>query len=131
MKKLFVGNLPWQANEDSLKQHFESCGNVLSVKVVTDQYTGKSKGFGFVEMESAEEAQRAIDQLNEQPMLGRNLRVSMAQERSSAPGGFSSRGGPGGGSGGGGNGGGNGGGGAGGKSFGGPRRSFGGGSGGY
>lgn len=115
MKKLFVGNLPWGATEDSLKQHFESCGKVLSVKVVTDQYTGKSKGFGFVEMESPEEAQRAIDQLNEQPMLGRNLRVSLAQERSSAPGG-SYRGGSGSSGGG--------------KSFGAPRssRGFGGGS---
>lgn len=113
MKKLFVGNLSWQANEDSLKQHFETCGKVVSVKVVADQYTGKSKGFGFVEMETAEEAQRAIDQLNEQPMLGRNLRVSLAQERSSTtPGSFSSRGGAGGG---------------GGKSFGAPRsREFGG-----
>lgn len=114
MKKLFVGNLSWKATEDSLKQHFESCGKVVSAKIITDQYSGKSKGFGFVEMETAEGAQKAIDLLNEQPMLDRNLRVSLAQERTerrdSGGGQGYSRNGPGGGNG---------------KSFGSPRKSFG------
>lgn len=110
MKKLFVGNLSWKATEDSLKQHFESCGKVVSAKIITDQYSGKSKGFGFVEMETSEGAQKAIDQLNEQPMLDRNLRVSLAQERTERRDSGFSRSGPGGN----------------GKSFGGPRKSFGG-----
>jgi RNA recognition motif-containing protein len=81
MKKLFVGNLSWKATEELLKEHFEVYGNVVSTKIITDQYTGKSKGFGFVEMESADAAEKAIAGLNDKPMLERNLRVSLAQER--------------------------------------------------
>lgn len=98
MKKLFVGNLPWKATEEELKQLFESCGEVVSVKIVVDQYTGKSKGFGFVEMESAEGAQNAIRELNGKVYLERDLRVSLAQERPagerSSGGGGGFRGGP-------------------------------------
>lgn len=85
MKKLFVGNLSWKATEESLKPLFERYGNVLSVKIIVDQYTGKSKGFGFVEMETAEDAEKAIQGLNETPVLERNIRVSLAQERSDRP----------------------------------------------
>ena len=81
MKKLFVGNLAWKATEDTLKELFEAYGPVVSVKIVLDQYTGKSKGFGFVEMESAEAASAAIQGLNDKPYLERNLRVSQAQDR--------------------------------------------------
>ena len=81
MKKLFVGNLSWKATEDVLKPLFEAFGKVLSVKVIVDQYTGKSKGFGFVEMETAEDAEAAIEGLNDKPVLDRNVRVSLAQER--------------------------------------------------
>lgn len=81
MKKLFVGNLAWRATEEELKQLFEACGEVVSVKIVVDQYTGKSKGFGFVEMDSAESAQNAIRELNDKPYQDRPLRVSLAQER--------------------------------------------------
>jgi RNA recognition motif-containing protein len=81
MKKLFVGNLSWKATEETLKALFEAYGKVLSVKIITDQYTGKSKGFGFVEMETAEGAAAAIQGLNEKPVLERNIRVSLAQER--------------------------------------------------
>jgi RNA recognition motif-containing protein len=82
MKKLFVGNLAWRATEEELKQLFESAGGqVLSVKIVVDQYTGKSKGFGFVEMDSEESAQNAIRELNDKPYQERPLRVSLAQER--------------------------------------------------
>ncbi len=80
-KKLFVGNLPWKATEDSLKALFAEHGEVVSVKIVIDQYTGKSKGFGFVEMASADEADAALSALNEKPYMERNLRVSLAQER--------------------------------------------------
>lgn len=81
MKKIFVGNLPWKATEEELKKLFEAFGAVLSVKIVLDQYTGKSKGFGFVEMEESEGAEAAIRELNEKPFLDRTLRVSLALDR--------------------------------------------------
>lgn len=81
MKKIFVGNLAWRVTEEDLRKMFEAHGAVLSVKIVLDQYTGKSKGFGFVEMETAEGAQAAIRELNDKPLQDRNLRVSLAQER--------------------------------------------------
>ncbi len=81
MKKIFVGNLAWKASEENLKPLFEAYGKVVSIRIITDQYTGKSKGFGFVEMETAEGAEKAIQELNEKPFLERNLRVSLAQER--------------------------------------------------
>lgn len=81
MKKLFVGNLPWKATEEALKKHFESVGAVVSAKIIIDQATGKSKGFGFVEMETAEGASAAIKELNDKPLIDRNLRVSLALDR--------------------------------------------------
>ncbi len=81
MKKLFVGNLSWKTTEDNLKALFEKVGAVVSVRIIVDQYTGKSKGFGFVEMESAEAAQKAIQEFNEKPFMERNIRVSLALER--------------------------------------------------
>lgn len=81
MKKIFVGNLAWRATEDELKQLFEQFGEVVSVKIVLDQYTGKSKGFGFVEMDSPESAQSAIKELNDKVLHERALRVSLAQDR--------------------------------------------------
>lgn len=101
MKKIFVGNLSWKVTEDILKPLFEAFGKVVSIKIITDQYTGKSKGFGFVEMESAEAAEKAIQELNDKPLLDRNMRVSLAQERTERAGtggrDRDSRGGPGGG----------------------------------
>lgn len=85
MKKIFVGNLSWKATEEILKPLFEAYGTVVSIKIITDQYTGKSKGFGFVEMETAEEAAKAIQELNDKPVLERNIRVSLAQERTDRP----------------------------------------------
>lgn len=81
MKKIFVGNLSWKTTEDALKAHFEAFGKVISAKIVIDQITGKSKGFGFVEMEDAEAAATAIRELNGKPLLDRALRISLAQER--------------------------------------------------
>lgn len=86
-KKIFVGNLSWKVTEDILKPLFEAYGSVVSIKIITDQYTGKSKGFGFVEMETAEGAEKAIAELNDKPLLDRNLRVSAAQERQERSGG--------------------------------------------
>lgn len=81
MKKIFVGNLAWRTTEDDLRKLFEAYGVVLSVKIVLDQYTGKSKGFGFIEMESSEGAQSAINELNDKAFQERNIRVSLAQDR--------------------------------------------------
>jgi RNA recognition motif-containing protein len=84
-KKIFVGNLSWKVTEEILKPLFEAYGAVVSIKIIVDQYTGKSKGFGFVEMETDEGADRAIDELNDKPLLERNLRVSLAQPRPDRP----------------------------------------------
>jgi RNA recognition motif-containing protein len=91
-KKIFVGNLSWKVTEEILKPLFEAFGAVVSVKIIVDQYTGKSKGFGFVEMENDDDATRAIDELNEQPLLERNMRVSLAQPRNDRPAGSGMRG---------------------------------------
>jgi RNA recognition motif-containing protein len=81
MKKLFVGNLSWKTSEDDLKTHFEKIGPVVSARIIFDSLTGKSKGFGFVEMEDAESAKKAIEELSDKPLLDRNLRISLALER--------------------------------------------------
>jgi RNA recognition motif-containing protein len=85
MSKLFVGNLSWDTSENDLRQHFEKCGTVKSVKIITDKPSGKSKGFGFVEMENADEANAAIQKLHDVSLHDRNLRVSLAQERQDRP----------------------------------------------
>lgn len=81
MKKIFVGNLSWKTTEEQLKAHFEVYGQVESAKIVTDKTTGRSKGFGFVEMADADAATTAIRELNGKPLLDRSLRLSLAQER--------------------------------------------------
>ena len=80
MKKLFVGNLPWSVSDDDLREQFESIGEVFSAVVIKDRETGRSRGFGFVEMED-EAAQRSIEQMDGQEMQGRAIRVNEAQER--------------------------------------------------
>lgn len=122
--KLYVGNLPYTATEDGLKTHFSSAGSVASVKIIMDRETGRSKGFGFVEMESDDGAQSAVSQLDGQEFEGRSLRVSEAKPQPERE----SRGGGGGGFGGGGSRGGFGGGG-GNRDGGGSRGGFGGGGG--
>src|SRR2546429_9799801 len=79
--KLYVGNLPFQTTGDDLKDHFSQAGNVESAQVVEDRMTGRSRGFGFVEMTSPEEAAAAIDQLNGKEFGGRNLTVNEARPR--------------------------------------------------
>jgi len=79
--KLFVGSLPWSVNDQTLKETFEAHGNVVSAKVVTDRNTGRSRGFGFVEMESAEDAQKAMSALNDSEVGGRNIVVNEAKSR--------------------------------------------------
>jgi len=78
-KKLYVGSISFNATEESLQDLFSSIGEVESVKIITDQDTGRSKGFGFVEMSSAEDAKKAIDQLNGTKFMERALIVNEAR----------------------------------------------------
>ena len=134
--KLYVGNLAYSVRDESLLQAFSQFGTVTSAKVMMDRETGRSKGFGFVEMGSDAEAQAAINGMNGQPVDGRAVVVNEARPREERPGGFGGGGGGsrggygGGGSGGGGGYGGGGGGGAGGAGGGGGRSPYGGGGGG-
>ena len=80
--KLFVGSLPWAVNDDALKAVFEPHGAVISAKVITDRQTGRSRGFGFVEMENEAEASNAIQALNGSELKGRNIIVSEAKPKS-------------------------------------------------
>ena len=102
--RLYVGNLAFHATEDLLSQAFAPCGGVVSVSVITDRETGRSRGFAFVEMDSAASAQKAISELDGQDLEGRSLRVRIAEDRK--PGGGGGGGGPRGDRGGGGGGGG-------------------------
>ena len=100
--KLYVGNLPYQMRDSDLEQAFSQFGQVTSAKVMMERETGRSKGFGFVEMGSDAEAQAAINGMNGQPMGGRSIVVNEARPMEQRPRGF---GGGGGGYGGGGGGG--------------------------
>jgi len=80
-KKLFVGSLPWAVNDEALQEAFTAYGNVVSAKVVTDRQTGRSRGFGFVEMESDSEASAAIEALNGSDLNGRNIVVNEAKPK--------------------------------------------------
>lgn len=104
--KLYVGNLPYQVRDSDLEQAFGQFGQVTSAKVMMERETGRSKGFGFVEMGSDAEAQAAISGMNGQPMGGRSIVVNEARPMENRPRGFGSGGGGGGGYGGGGGGGG-------------------------
>lgn len=84
-KKLYVGGFPYSTTEDELKEHFGKAGNVLSVSIIIDKMTGNSKGFGFIEMESDEEAQSAISMFNGEAYNGRNLTVNEARPMESRP----------------------------------------------
>ncbi len=79
--KLYVGNLSFQTTSDELRDHFAQIGNVESASVVEDRMTGRSRGFGFVEMTTPEEAAAAIEQLNGKDFNGRNLTVNEARPR--------------------------------------------------
>jgi len=76
--KLFVGGIAWASTEDSLKEFFSQVGEVLEVKIIRDRQTGKSKGFGFVTMATGEQAEKAIQELNDKEVDGRKIRVSEA-----------------------------------------------------
>ena len=78
---IYVGNLHYNANEEELKGIFKEYGEVMSVTIITDKYTGRSKGFGFIEMLNDEEANKAISSLNDTELHGRKIKVNPARER--------------------------------------------------
>ncbi len=80
-KKIYVGNMSYSTTEDSIRSLFASYGEVVSVNLITDRYTGESKGFGFVEMAQDEQASAAISALNGRELDGRQLRVDVAQDK--------------------------------------------------
>jgi RNA recognition motif-containing protein len=84
-KKLFVGGLPYATTDDELRTHFAQAGNVLSAQIVMDRMTGRSKGFGFVEMETDDEAQKAIEMFNGTDFGGRSLAVNEARPKTDRP----------------------------------------------
>ena len=86
-KKLYVGGLPFSVSDRQLEELFAEHGTVESARVITDKMTGRSRGFGFVEMSSQEEAQTAIESLNGSQLEGRTLTVNEAKERAPRPGG--------------------------------------------
>lgn len=109
--KLYVGNLAYSVNNDDLAQHFAQAGKVETATVVTDKFSGQSRGFGFVEMSDPAEATRAVETLNDTDLKGRRIRVDEARASTGGPrggggGGFGGGGGGRGGRGGGGGGGG-------------------------
>ena len=84
-KKIFVGNLPWSVDDNALAGLFSEHGEVLSARVITDRETGRSRGFGFVEMDDAAAAKEAMSALDGADIDGRALRVNEANERESRP----------------------------------------------
>jgi RNA recognition motif-containing protein len=79
---IYVGNMSYDVTEEELKQAFSDFGNVDSVKIIQDNYSGRSKGFGFVEMSNGSEGQAAIDGLDGKELKGRTIKVSKARPRS-------------------------------------------------
>jgi RNA recognition motif-containing protein len=86
--KIYVGGLPYATTDAQLQEIFSAHGTVESARVITDKFTGRSRGFGFVEMASSEEAQRAIQALNGTDLDGRNLTVNEARPQEKRSGGF-------------------------------------------
>jgi cold-inducible RNA-binding protein len=83
--RLYVGNLPYAATEEQIKKHFGQAGNVTSVALIVDKMTKRLKGFGFVEMASTEEAQKAISMFHGKDFMGRAITVNVARPREERP----------------------------------------------
>ncbi len=83
--KLYVGGLPYSTQEDALKEYFAQAGSVTSAVIIMDKMTGRSKGFGFVEMSNDEEAQKAVSMFNDQEFEGRKLTVNEARPMEARP----------------------------------------------
>ena len=77
---IYVGNLSYEVTEEDLQKAFEGFGQIESVKIIKDNYTGRSKGFGFVEMSNTAEAQSAINDLNDKELKGRTIKVNAARQ---------------------------------------------------
>ncbi|MDD5341822.1 MAG: RNA-binding protein [Patescibacteria group bacterium] len=84
-KKLFVGSLPYSVTDEQLREHFAAAGTVETAQVVIDRMTGRSRGFGFVEMSSDEEAQKAVELLNGKELEGRAIVVNEARPQTDRP----------------------------------------------
>ncbi|HZS32426.1 MAG TPA: RNA-binding protein [Methylomirabilota bacterium] len=87
--KLYVGGLSYSTTSEALREHFAQCGTVEQATVITDRYSGQSRGFGFVEMATSEEAQKAISTLNGQRLDGRTIKVELANPQGAGGGGRS------------------------------------------
>jgi cold-inducible RNA-binding protein len=83
--KLYVGGLPYSTQEDALKEYFAQAGSVTSAVIIMDKMTGRSKGFGFVEMATAEEAAKAVEMFNDKEFEGRKLTVNEARPMEARP----------------------------------------------
>lgn len=81
MNKIFIGGLSWNTNEEGLANHFSKFGNLEEVKIITDRETGRSRGFGFITFEEGDAASQAINEMDGVELDGRNIRVSLAEER--------------------------------------------------
>jgi len=84
---IYIGNLPYSMNEEGLKTLFDEFGEVESAKLISDKFSGRSKGFGFIEMPNEEEAKNAIETLNEKEIDKRNIKVNKANPKGSGSGG--------------------------------------------
>ena len=82
---IYVGNLPYNVNEDELKELFSEFGEVATVNLIKDRFSGQSKGFGFIDMPSNSEADQAIKALNHSQLKGRDIKVNQAEQRSKKP----------------------------------------------
>jgi len=91
--KLYVGNLAYSVSSDDLRELFSQAGQVQSAAVISDKFSGQSKGFGFVEMGSPDEATKALQQFNDSELKGRNIKVNEAKPREGGFGGGGNRGG--------------------------------------
>ena len=84
-KRLYVGGIAYATSEEALRRHFEQAGSVVSAVIIKDKMTGRSKGFGFVEMGTAEEAARAVEMLHDKDLDGRRLTVNVARPLEERP----------------------------------------------
>jgi hypothetical protein len=85
MMNIYAGNLPYSVTEDDLREAFAAFGEVANVQLITDKFSGQSKGFGFVEMPNNAEADEAIKSLNDTPLKGRDIKVNQAKPRGERP----------------------------------------------
>lgn len=83
--KIYIGNLPFSATNDSITETFSAVGTVTSANIIMDKETNRSKGFAFIEMSTAEEAAKAISTFNDKDYNGRNIKVSLAKPREERP----------------------------------------------